>query len=132
MLPCDVSMWLDMNLIITINHEKGLCWWLAEPSTKIYSQSCQSLVELGLGQSISDPHWGWLGARLPRDHRLPRQGQRLGPSMAQHKPLLVQELQARPAASRASCIMDVAQCQDVPISGHGPGDWEKHFFRENW
>lgn len=51
MLPHDLSVWLDMNLIITINHEKGLCWWLAEPATKIYSQSGRSLVELGLGRA---------------------------------------------------------------------------------
>lgn len=88
MLPCDVSLWLDRNLIITINHEKGLCWWLAEPATKIYSQGSWSLVELGLGQSIGDLRWGWLRARLPRHHRLLRQGQRLGPSTAQHEPLL--------------------------------------------
>lgn len=29
-----------------------------QSSTRIYSQSSRSLVKLGLGQSISDPHWG--------------------------------------------------------------------------
>lgn len=121
-LPHDVALWLDMNLIITINHETGLWWWLAEPDTEIYSRSSRSLVELGLGQSNGDPHQGRLWAWLPQDHRLAQQGQRLGPSAAQHNPLLLQQLQARPAASPALPVMDVVRCQDVPVSGHDPGD----------
>lgn len=51
-LPCDAFLWIDTNIIITINRQKGLCWWLVEPSPKVYSQSSWSLVKLGLGQRV--------------------------------------------------------------------------------
>jgi len=131
-LPRDGALWLDTNLIITINHEKGLRWWLAEPATKTDSRSGRLLVELGQGQSTGDPRRGQLWAQLPRHRCPPRQGQRLGPSPAQHKPLLLRERRARPAAGLASRTAGAARCRDAPAAGHGPGDQGKHLASENW
>lgn len=93
-LPGDVSLWLDMSLIIAIHHKKGLCWGFAEPGTTIYNQSSRSLVGSGWGRAEVMRAGNSSGLTCLGTTVCHSQG--LGPSMAQHKPMLLQELQGRP------------------------------------